>query len=81
MKSKLDFIDRLPVLKSHPKLARLTKFALSAFLIYFICKTPMIWLLTEYGHLHYVLSGAIAGSVVSLLNFVPAEFWIWRKKS
>lgn len=75
------WINNLPLLKTHPKLLRLGKFILSAFIIYFICKAPVIWLLTDIAGVHYVLSGAIAGATITLLNFIPSEFWIWKKKS
>jgi len=80
---KKDMIDRLfqkiPVLKNHATLQRLTKFVLSAFLIYMVCKAPVMLVLTEICGVHYVLSGFIAGSVLTLLNFVPSEYWVWRK--
>jgi hypothetical protein len=37
-------------------------------------------LLTDFLLVHYVLSGAIAGAVITLAQFIPSEHWIWGKK-
>lgn len=83
MKEK-DVIDRLfqkiPMLKNHATFQRLLKFMLSAFMIYMVFKAPVMLVLTEICGVHYVLSGFIAGSVLTLLNFVPSEYWVWKKK-
>jgi len=68
-------------LRRYPRLQRLARFIVSAAMIYFVFKAPVMWFLTDVFGLHYVLSGFVAGSVITLLNFVPSEFWIWKKKS
>lgn len=67
-------------INGHPKLWRLFKYALSAMFVYFIFKTPVMLLLTELGRIHYVFSGALAGAVLTLIEFIPSEFWVWRRK-
>lgn len=62
------------------KFERLMKFCFSAFVCYFVVKVPVIWLLTEYFAVHYILSGAIAGAVLAIANFVPSEWWVFKKK-
>ena len=59
---------------------RLVKFCLAALIIYFAGKVPFMLLMTEVLHVHYVISGAIAGAFITLLQFIPSEFWIWNKK-
>jgi len=71
---------KIPLIRSHPRLQRLAKFILSAFIIYFVLKAPVMWLLTDFLSLHYIWSGFVAGSIITLLNFIPSEFWVWKKK-
>lgn len=63
------------------KLKRLAKFCFVSLLTYFVLKAPIMLLLTDVLHIHYVLSGAIAGAVLTLANFVPSEWWVWKKKN
>lgn len=72
-------IARIPWLRNRPRIQRLGKFVLSAFLIYTICKAPIMLVLTELAGVHYIFSGFIAGAVLTLLNFLPSEWWVWRK--
>lgn len=65
---------------NHPKLVRLGKFILATFVIYVAVKAPMLVFFTDVLKMHYVISGFIVGSIMSLLNFLPSEFWVWRKK-
>jgi len=62
------------------RIKRLLKFCLSSLIIYFVVKAPIMWLLTEFGDVHYLVSGFIAGTVPTLANFVPSEYWVWKKK-
>lgn len=74
-------LEQLPVfLKGYPRLYRLCKYIFSAFVIYFVFKTPVIMLLTEIVGLHYVISGFVAGSILTLMEFIPNEFWVWKRK-
>jgi len=62
------------------RLWRLFKFCLSALIIYFVVKAPVMWLLTDILGVHYILSGAVAGALPTLLMFIPSEWWIWKPK-
>lgn len=73
-------LEALPLLKNYPRLYRLCKFVFNALVIYLIFKAPLIVLFTEFLGLHYVWSGFIVGSILTLINFLPSEFWVWRKK-
>lgn len=73
-------LARLPYFRSHPRILRLSLFVFSAFAIYMLFKAPAIFLLTEYIGVHYVWSGFIAGMIITLINFLPSEFLIWRGK-
>jgi Flp pilus assembly protein TadB len=56
------------------------KFSLTALIIYFCLKTPIMWFLTDILHIHYILSGAISGIIVTVLMFIPSEFWVFKQK-
>ena len=65
-----------------PKMVRLVKFCFIALIVYFCVKAPIMWVFTDLLHLHYVISGAISGAVVSIAQFLPSDWWFWtRKKS
>jgi len=56
---------------------RLVKFCFSALILY-ILKAPIQVLLTDFIHIHYLISGAVAGAVITLAQFLPVEHWIWK---
>lgn len=62
------------------RLRRLIEFIVAAVLIYAVVKAPVMWICTDVLGLHYLVGGFIAGSIVTLANFLPSEFWIWKKK-
>lgn len=68
-------------MRDESKLWRLFKFALSALILYFVFKTPIMVVLTEVFRIHYVLSGALAGAVITILQFIPSEWWVWKRAS
>lgn len=76
-----NLIAKIPWLNGKPRIQRLGKFVLSAFLIYMVCKAPIMLVLTEMAGVHYVFSGFIAGAVMTLLNFLPSEWWVWKNRS
>lgn len=55
-------------------------FSLSSLAIYFLIKSPITFLFTDILHIHYILSGAISGIVVTVLSFLPVEFGIYKGK-
>jgi hypothetical protein len=55
-------------------------FSLTSLAIYFLIKSPITWLLTDILHVHYILSGAVSGIVVTVLTFLPVEFGIYKNK-
>jgi len=57
------------------------QYSLTALLVYFVLKSPMTWFLTDILHIHYILSGAISGIIVTILTFIPSEFWIFKDKT
>ena len=59
---------------------RFQKYIAASFIVYVVVKVPIMLVFTELGHLHYTISGFIAGAVVTLLNFLPGEFWVWGHK-
>lgn len=71
---------KIPGVRAHPRFQRLAKFILSAFIIYFVFKVPIMWFLTDLLAVHYIWSGFVAGSILTLLSFIPSEFWVWKKK-
>ena len=56
-------------------------YSLTALVIYFLIKSPITVLLTDYFHIWYVFSGAISGIVVTILTFIPTEFWVFKDKN
>ena len=55
-------------------------FCLSALALYFLGKSPITWLLTDYLHIHYILSGAISGIIVTVVSWLLVEFGIYKPK-
>lgn len=55
-------------------------YSVIALAVYFLVKSPITWLLTDILGVHYILSGAISGIVVTILTFIPTEFWIFKNK-
>jgi len=73
---------------NHATFRRFTKYAVSTFVIYWVVKGPLIWLLTLLLPSinlfliivpDYVLSAFVVGVLVSLIGFLLSEGWIWRK--
>lgn len=64
-----------------PWFRHLVKFILSATVIYWLVRAPILWVLTELAHIHYLVSAFIAGVVVSLATFVASELWVWRERA
>lgn len=64
----------------NPKLIRLIKYVFSSLIVYVVVKAPIMFLLTEFGDVHYIISGLIAGVVPTIANFIPAEFWVWKRQ-
>jgi putative flippase GtrA len=56
-------------------------YSLTALVIYFLIKSPITVLLTDYFHIWYIFSGAISGIVVTILTFIPTEFWVFKDKN
>ena len=72
-----------------PRFHRLAKFAVSTFIIFWLVKGPLIWILTNslpsinlilFIIPSYILSAFFAGIVVTLIGFALNEFWIWKTK-
>ena len=62
------------------KLKRFLKYLLSSLVVYVVVKAPIMWLLTDFVEVHYLVSGLIAGSVPTLASYIPNEYWVWKKK-
>jgi len=62
------------------KFKRFIKFCFSSLVVFVVVKVPIMYVLTEFGDVHYLVSGLIAGVVPTIANFVPSEFWVWKKK-
>jgi putative flippase GtrA len=39
-----------------------------------------MYLLTSILGINYIISGALAGAFVTILQFIPTEFWIFKGK-
>ena len=63
----------------NPKLVRLIKYIFSSLIVYILVKAPIMFFLTEFGEVHYLVSGLIAGVVPTVANFIPSEYWVWKK--
>ena len=63
-----------------PRFHRLAKFAVSTFIIFWVVKGPLIWMLTDVFGFWYVVSAFLGGIVVTLIGFALNEFWIWKTK-
>lgn len=62
------------------KVKRLIQSSASATVLYFIIKIPILWILTDLFHIHYLISGAMSGAALTLFQFIPNEFWVWKGK-
>lgn len=62
------------------KFKRFIKFCFSSLIVFVVVKVPIMYVLTEFGNVHYLFSGLIAGVVPTIANFIPSEFWVWKKK-
>jgi hypothetical protein len=54
------------------------KYCAVALAFYFGAKAPIMWLFTSVLGVNYIVSGAIAGILVTLLTFFLAETWIFK---
>ena len=73
-----------------PRFHRLAKFAVSTFIIFWLVKGPLIWVLTEslpsinlliFIIPSYLLAAFFAGIVITIISFIIGEFWVWKKKT
>jgi hypothetical protein len=53
-------------------------YCLTALLLYFGAKAPIMVFFTDYLHLWYVFSGALSGIIVTLAGFAVTEFCIYN---
>jgi len=74
---------------THDWFRRFAKFAVSTFIMYWLLKGPLIWLLTQimpsinlllFQVPSYVLGGFFAGIIVTVIGFVVNEVWVWSKQ-
>jgi putative flippase GtrA len=63
----------------HTWFQRFVKFVLSTFVVFWVVKGPIMWVLTDVLGVWYVLSAFAAGVIVTIMGFVLSEFWVWRK--
>lgn len=79
---------RLPLIGSkienyyacHAWFRRFVKFGSSTFVVFWVVKGPMIWVLTDALGIWYVLSAFVAGVIVTVMGFILSELWVWKKK-
>lgn len=64
----------------HAWFRRFVKFGLSTFVVFWVVKGPMIWVLTDVLGVWYLLSAFVAGVIVTIVGFVLSELWVWKKK-
>ena len=65
--------------KKHHWFQRFAKFGVSTFIVFWLVKGPLIWLLTTIG-MWYILSAFISGLIVTVIGFIVNEVWIWSQK-
>jgi len=63
-----------------PRVQRFIKYAFILTLQFWGLRAPLVWLLTEYLKLHYLLSSFSIGVFLAVLGFIWNEFWIWREE-
>lgn len=74
----------------HTWFKRFSKFATSTFLMYWVVKGPLIWMLTAltpplnlflFVIPNYVVAAFFAGIIGAIISFVLNELWVWKHES